>query len=73
MLKQLDPLRGQPAKLKYREADFAVIVPGSHVVCAVTGKAIPLDELKYWSFERQEPYIDAHASMEAEQKAGTFD
>ena len=72
MLNQIDPLRGQPAKLKYREADFAVIIPGSHVVCAVTGKAIPLDELKYWSFARQEAYIDAEASMVAEVTAGTF-
>ncbi len=72
MLNQINPIGGQPAKLRYRESDYTVIVPGSHVVCAVTGKAIPLDELKYWSFERQEPYIDAQASMEAELKAGTF-
>ena len=73
MLNQTDPMRGQPAKLKYREADFSVIVPGSHVVCAETGEAIPLDELKYWSFERQEAYIDAEASMKAELKAGRFE
>ncbi|MDD9910695.1 MAG: DUF2093 domain-containing protein [Ahrensia sp.] len=72
MLNQLDPMRGQPAKLKYRESDFVVLVPGNHVVCAVTCKPIQLDDLKYWSFERQEPYVDAQASMEAETKAGTF-
>jgi hypothetical protein len=26
---------------------------------------IPLDELKYWSVERQEPYATAEASMTA--------
>lgn len=72
MLNRLDPQRGTPAKIKYRESDFSVILPGSHVVCASTGNAIPLDELKYWSFERQEPYVDAAASLEAEKRAGNL-
>jgi len=42
---------------------------GDHVVCAVTGARIPLHELKYWSVERQEPYIDAEASLKAETNA----
>jgi hypothetical protein len=32
----------------------------------VTGAKIPLHELKYWSVERQEPYVDAEASLRAE-------
>jgi hypothetical protein len=40
-----------------------VITPGSFVRCAVTGIDIPLDELKYWSVERQEAYIDAATSV----------
>jgi hypothetical protein len=28
-----------------------------------------LHELRYWSVERQEPYIDAEASLKAEQGA----
>jgi hypothetical protein len=36
----------------------------------VTGAQIPLHELRYWSVARQEPYVDAEASLEAEQKAG---
>jgi len=31
--------------------------------------AIPLEELRYWSVERQEPYIDAAASLAAERRA----
>ncbi|MEM6461117.1 MAG: DUF2093 domain-containing protein [Pseudomonadota bacterium] len=58
------------AKIRYMDADFQVISPGSHVRCAVTGEIIPLDELKYWSVERQEPYIDVQASLAAEQQAG---
>ena len=37
-------------------------------LCAVTGKPIPLHELKYWSVERQEAYADAAASLEAERR-----
>ena len=40
------------------------------MICAVTGTRIPLHELRYWSVDRQEPYIDAEASLEAEKKAG---
>jgi len=38
---------------------------GDHVLCAVSGVAIPLDQLRYWSVERQEAYADARASVEA--------
>jgi hypothetical protein len=30
---------------------------------------IPLDELRYWSVERQEPYVDAASSLIAEKRA----
>jgi hypothetical protein len=54
------------AKVRYLDADFQVVSPGSYVRCAVTGNAIPLDELKYWSVARQEAYVDARASFERE-------
>lgn len=73
MLDRLNPTNGPAATVRYLEADFQVLVPGSHVVCAVTGKAIPLDELKYWSWQRQEAYVDAQSSLAAEQAAGTLD
>jgi hypothetical protein len=49
-----------------------VLSNGDHVVCAVTGEWIPLHELKYWSVERQEAYVDAQASLKAERRAGTL-
>lgn len=60
------------ARIRYLDNDFQVISPGSFVRCAVTGKPIPLDELKYWSVARQEAYIDAPASFrrEVEQNPG---
>lgn len=54
------------AKIRYLDGDFQVVSPGSHVRCAITGTAIPLDELKYWSVGRQEPYVDAAVSLERE-------
>jgi hypothetical protein len=47
---------GQPAQLIFGPNGFRVMRPGNHVVCAVTGEPIPLEELRYWSVERQEPY-----------------
>lgn len=62
-------LGGAPAQLKYLDADLEVIVPGDYVVCAVTGARILLDDLRYWSVSRQEPYADAAASLAAYEKA----
>ena len=58
--------KGRPARLHYLAGTFRMLSPGDHVVCAVTGKAIPLDQLRYWSIERQEAYADAEASAAAE-------
>ena len=61
---------GKVARLQYLPSTFRMISDGDHVMCAVTGAAIPLHELRYWSVERQEAYVDAAASLRAEQKAG---
>jgi hypothetical protein len=54
----------RPARLHYLANGFRVLSPGDHVVCAVTGRRIPLEDLKYWSAERQEAYADAHATTQ---------
>ena len=59
---------GKTARLQYLPSTFRVITDGDHVICAVTGAVIPLHELRYWSVERQEPYVDAEASLKAERK-----
>jgi hypothetical protein len=61
---------GRAARVHYLPGTFRLLSDGDHVVCAVTGVRIPLQELRYWSVARQEPYVDAAASLEAEQKAG---
>jgi len=53
------------AKLYYTDSSVQVLVPGRFVTCAVTGKRIALEDLKYWSAVRQEPYADAAASAQA--------
>ena len=63
---------GTPARVRYLPGTFRVLSNGDHVICAVTGTRIPLHELKYWSVERQEPYVDPKASLEAEQRAGNL-
>lgn len=60
--------KGRPAKLHYLAGTFRVLSPGDHVVCAVTGKPIPLDALRYWSVERQEAYANAEVSTQAEER-----
>jgi hypothetical protein len=46
----------RPAVLHYDANGFRVLRPGPHVVCAVSGKHVALDELRYWSVVRQEAY-----------------
>lgn len=49
----------KPAKLYYGPSTFRVLRPGQHVVCAVSGEIIPLEELRYWSAQHQEAYASA--------------
>ncbi len=44
------------AQLHYGDGEFAVLKPGRYVLCAVTGRQIPLEILRYWSAEHQEAY-----------------
>ncbi len=44
------------AKLKFYPNRFEVIEEGEYVLCAVSGKKIPLNTLTYWNVELQEPY-----------------
>ena len=44
------------AKLHYAPGSFRVIKPGKHVYCAMSGAAIRLEDLCYWSAEFQEAY-----------------
>jgi hypothetical protein len=60
---------GRVANIRYLDGSFRLISDGDHVLCAVTGVPIRLDQLHYWSVARQEAYADAAASLEAERRA----
>ena len=57
------------AKIKYLPNNFEIIEEGDHVVCAISGKKIPLDRLNYWNVDYQEAYfsyIEASVKREKE-------
>ena len=49
-------MNGNKAKLKFYPNKFEVVEEGDYVVCAVSGKNIPLNKLSYWNVELQESY-----------------
>lgn len=52
------------ARVRYLDGEYQILSPGEYVRCAVTGEQIPLQELRYWSVELQEPYATPAASLE---------
>lgn len=59
---------GGEAWVRYLDGDYQIVSPGTFVRCAITGAAIALDDLKYWSVSRQEAYADAAASLTAHKR-----
>ena len=37
------------AKLMFRPNNFEIVVDGDYVLCAISGKEIPLNKLNYWN------------------------
>jgi hypothetical protein len=56
------------AEVKFLDGDFRIVRPGAFVRCAVTDLPIPLEELKYWSVERQEAYATPEAVLQRERE-----
>ena len=50
-------MKNKLAILKYLPNNFKVVEDGDHVICAVSGKKILLDQLTYWNVELQEAYF----------------
>jgi hypothetical protein len=61
---------GGPAVLEYLDGEFRVITPGTYVVCAITGTKIPLEALRYWSVDLQEPYAGPAGALKRFQEKG---
>ena len=58
------------ATLHYGDGEYAVLKPGRFVSCAVSGRSIPLETLRYWSVSLQEAYA---GPVEALQQLGQAD
>ncbi len=60
-------MKNKLAKLKFLPNNFEIIEEGDHVICAVSGKKILLENLNYWNVDEQEPYFSyAEASIKKE-------
>ena len=53
------------AKIKYLPNNYQILEEGDYVICAISGKKIPLEKLTYWNVELQEPY---YSYVEASKK-----
>ena len=57
------------AKLKYLPNNFEILENGDHVICAISGKKISLENLTYWNVDEQEAYYSyAEASIKKEKQ-----
>lgn len=58
--------QGREAKVHYMANGLRVIAPGDHVLCAMSGERVALDELRYWSVARQQAYATAQYATRAQ-------
>ncbi len=45
------------AKLNFKHNYFEIVEEGDYVLCAISGKKIPLQNLSYWNVDLQEAYF----------------
>jgi hypothetical protein len=56
---------GRVARLHYMANGFRILTQGDHVLCAVSGEAIAVEQLRYWSVAKQEPYANPAIATKA--------
>ena len=62
-------MKNKLAKLKYLPNNFNVLEPGDHVLCAISGKKIMLENLTYRNVDKQEAYFSyIEASIKREKE-----
>lgn len=62
--------QSQAAKLYYMANNFRMLSGGDHVLCAVSGERIDLENLRYWSAARQEAYSSCENATQALMQKG---
>ncbi len=64
-------MNSNKAKLKFFPNGFEIVEKGDYVVCSISGKNIPLNELSYWNVDLQEAYyspVEVKARLEQMKK-----
>ena len=62
-------MKNKLAKLKFLANNFEIVETGDHVICAISQKKIPLENLNYWNVEKQEAYYSyVESSIKREEK-----
>ena len=62
-------MKNKLAKIKYLPNNFNVLEAGDHVICAISGKKITLENLTYWNVDKQEAYYSyIEASLQREKE-----
>jgi hypothetical protein len=54
----------EPATLHFADGEFAVLKGGRFIACAVSGRPVPLEILRYWSVDRQEAYAGPREAVQ---------
>ncbi len=64
-MNRMDPIfpHQREAKLRYLDHEYEVIATGDFVLCTVTGDPIRIENLRYWSVERQVAFKSAKESF----------
>jgi len=62
---------GRQARLYYMANSYRIVSDGDHVVCAVSGERIALDDLRYWSVAKQQAYATAAIATATLAPSGT--
>ena len=63
-------MKNKLAKLKYLPNNYEILETGDHVICAVSNKKIPLENLTYWNVQLQEAYYSyIEVSKKKEEKS----
>ena len=57
--------RSRVARLAFMPNGFRILANGDHVLCAMSGEAIAIEELRYWSVDRQEAYAGPAEALRA--------
>ena len=58
------------AKLIFKHNYFEIVEAGDYVLCAISGKEIPLKNLNYWNVDLQEAY---YSPIEVDKKYQKLD